>query len=274
MATNNSQIANGEGRYYRWQEDKQIVIERTPEQQKIFEEYFVIENVIHKITALLILGVLFLVAGAAMVVFGIIDNKIILEVIGAVCVVIGIVFSVIYMKKITVQPKTVMTDAEYESLVSKRIQEMNVYQKGLNKLGLSAEQVQGIKPIFLTNKIITNTSLTVYNHDDKSMHSSTHYVIVLFFTDDQLLVYKIQFDMCCNMQTEWTSEFFYKDICDVSSHEQRNVLIIGDDKIEYSSVTFDIISSNSQIGFTIDGDYSNNPSVQAMKEKIRAKKLR
>ncbi len=81
--------------------------------------------------------------------------------------------------------------------------------------------------------------------------------------------------MCCNKRDEWTSEFFYNDICDVSTKSERNILALGKDdknKIEYGTTAVDIISTNSQIGFVFD---SNNPaaaSVHAMKQKIKERK--
>lgn len=261
-------------KYYRWQPDNQIVIERNAEQKKIFEEYFVIKNEIHKKKVLLALGLFILLSSVILFVIGYLVDNPKLFIIGASTVGLGIIFIVLYNKKIKVEPKTIMSDTEYEQLVTNRIEIMNIPQLGLRKLGLDADQVRDIKPIILRDKIITDTSLKVYNPQDKSMHSSTQYVIILFFTEDQLLIYKIQFDMCCNMQIEWTSEFFYKDICDFSSQEQRNVLNIGQDRIEYSCITYNIVSSNSQIGFTLDGDVSKNTSIQAMKRKIREKKAR
>ncbi|MGN1373556.1 MAG: hypothetical protein ACI4VK_05900 [Candidatus Coproplasma sp.] len=258
-------------KYYRWQSDKQIVIERTPEQQRIFDEYFVIKNYVYKKKPLLVIGLIALLAGLAAVIAGLFTKPIV-WIIGAAVAVFGIILLIAYSKSKKIKPGTIMTDAEYENLVVEHINKMNVGMMGLHKLGLAVDQVKAIKPVFLRDKVITKTSLKVFNPEDCSMHSSTQYVIVLYFTEEQLFVYKVQFDMCCNMQDEWTKEFFYKDICDFSSVDEYNILTVGSNKYEYNTLTFSIISTNSRIDFTIDGKNPNVNSVQEMKKKIREKK--
>lgn len=276
--------------YYRYQNDNQVVIKRNEEQQRIKDEYFVVKNIetttcdsllkkkAKKIkaasSAMLWIGI---ILGA----IGIIGDKTALLVIGIMSVVASIVCRIVNSKllkkfqdsiKVTVAPKKLMTDAEYEELVAKRIEAMNIGQVSLDKLGLDPDQVKEIQPIILKDKVIKDHSFRVKNKENGSLHSSTQHVTYLYFTDEQLFVYKIVFDMCCNMQEEWASEFFYKDICDVSSYTTKNVLAIDDFKFEYSTVSFEIIASNSKIGFDIDGDNENVGSIQAMKQKIRERK--
>lgn len=276
--------------YYRYQNDNQVVIKRNEEQQRIKDEYFVVKNIetttcdsllkkkAKKIkaasSAMLWIGI---ILGA----IGIIGDKTALLVIGIISVGASIVCRIVNSKllkkfqdsiKVTVAPKKLMTDAEYEELVAKRIEAMNIGQVSLDKLGLDPDQVKEIQPIILKDKVIKDHSFRVKNKENGSLHSSTQHVTYLYFTDEQLFVYKIVFDMCCNMQEEWASEFFYKDICDVSSYTTKNVLAIDDFKFEYSTVSFEIIASNSKIGFDIDGDNENVGSIQAMKQKIRERK--
>lgn len=259
--------------YYRWQQDRQPVIERNAEQQKIFDEYFVIKNEIHKNKYFLIIGAIAALIGVVLVLSALAAGVALL-IVGIIIFLVGAVLLVLYFVNVKTEPKTVMTDEEYEHLVEERIKLMDVRKMGLEKLELDEEEIKEVEPIVIRDKDIIGSSLKVFNSDNKALHSSTQYVILLFFTDEQLLVYKLQFDMCCNLQIELTSEFFYKDICDVSSHEQRNVLAIGEDKFEYSTITFNIISSNSEIGFTMDGESERYNSVLGMKQKIREMKLR
>lgn len=284
--------------YYRYQNDNQVVIKRNEEQQRIKDEYFVVKNIetttcdsllkkkAKKIkaasSAMLWIGIIL----GAIGIIGIIGDKTALLVIGILVigimsVVASIVCRIVNSKllkkfqdsiKVTVAPKKLMTDTEYEELVAKRIEAMNIGQVSLDKLGLDPDQVKEIQPIILKDKVIKDHSFRVKNKENGSLHSSTQHVTYLYFTDEQLFVYKIVFDMCCNMQEEWASEFFYKDICDVSSYTTKNVLAIDDFKFEYSTVSFEIIASNSKIGFDIDGDNENVGSIQAMKQKIRERK--
>ncbi len=259
--------------YFRYQKDKQIVIQRNAEQQKIFDEYFVVKNYVVKKTPILIACIIAIVLGAIFcLVYFTNNDKQAFFIIGIILAIIGVILEIVYKKTIKIIPKKVMTDKEYEDLVDKKIKAFDVVTLGLAKLNLDAEQVKEIEPIILRNKVITDTSLTVFNDKDKSLHSSTQYVFVLYFTDEQLLVYKIQFDMCCNLLHEWTSEFFYKDICDLSTHCENNVLTLGKSQIEYSTLAVDIISTNSQIGFVMDELNMDNQSIQAMRQKLRDKK--
>ena len=276
--------------YYRYQKDNQIVITRTKEQQRIFDEYFVVKNIKNvtcdsslkeKSQMMKIISIILFALGVIVALMGLGLGKI--AIIAGLCIVViggGIsLISSSYKKKYkasikaTVAPKKIMTDDEFEKLVDKKIKEMNVEKLGMERLGIDTEQVKEITPIVLRDKVVNERSLRVYNKETGTLHSSTQYVTMLYFTDEELFVYKIQFDMCCNMQDEWTSEFFYKDICDISSHTYKNVLKFEGVDYEYSTVSFSIIASNSSIGFDLDGNNENVGSIQAMKQKIREKKM-
>lgn len=269
--------------YYRYQEDNQVVIKRTEEQQRIFEEYFVVRKykdvtLKKKAKTLKTVSNWLLWPGIILGVIGFATGKTVLGVMGVVLVVAAIICKIICNKMMAEynaskgSPKKLMTDAEFEKLVEDKIASMDIAKISLEKLGLDPDQVKEIHPIILRDKVIDDHSLTVRNRDNNSVHSSTQHVTYLYFTDEQLFVYKIQFDMCCNMQDEWASEFFYKDICDVSSYTSRNILKGQGFEFEYSTVSFNIIASNSQIGFDLNGDNENVGSIQAMKQKIRERK--
>lgn len=298
-------IGTHEKGYYRFQEDKQVVLKRDETQQKIFEEYFVVKNyqttscdssLKKKSEMLNLVCKLFLCVG--LILFGYYfikrltssgpiigsesENYTWLLILGIICVITFFICKYLssrYLKKynasikVKVAPRKLMTDEEYEKMVEEKISSMDIDKLSLAKLGLDEEQVKEIKPIIFRDKVITDESLKVRNNDNNSVHSSTQHVTYLYFTDEQLFVYKIQFDMCCNKQNEWTDEFFYKDICDVSTSESRNVLAYGDIKFEYSTMAFKIIATNSEIGFVLEGDKLKMDSIQAMKQKIREKKM-
>ncbi len=291
---NNGQIQDKvveEAGYYRKQSVNQKVIKRTPEQQKIFEEYFCVKNyrtrtcdskLYKKAKAVKNGATALLVVGIVLSVIGILARTSWLIVVGVLSLIGSIVCFIVsnfYQKKFeatkkeTIAPKKLMTDKEFEALVEEKIENMNIQQMGLDKLGLDIDQIKEIRPIVLSDKIrIKDQSLIVYSKVDNSTHSSTQYVTYLYFTDEQLFVYKIVFDMCCNIQDEYTSEFFYKDICDVSSHTYKNILKGDGFEFEYSTIAFKIIASNSSIGFEMTGDNDKVDSIQAMKQKIRDKR--
>ena len=288
--------------FYRFQEDKQAVLKRDETQQKIFDEYFVVKNyqtttcnsalkkksenlgIIYKIflcLGLILIGYYLMKWASCIPTTSDSGNYTWVLILGIISMVASLILTFLSSKylekyrasvKIKVAPKKLMTDEEYEKMVEEKISSMNIGQLSLVKLGLDEEQVKEIQPIIFRDKVITDESLKVRNDENYSVHSSTQHVTYLYFTDEQLFVYKIQFDMCCNMQNEWTDEFFYKDICDVSLSESRNVLAYGNTKFEYSTVAFKIIATNSEIGFVLEGDKLRMDSIQAMKQKIREKK--
>ena len=284
--------------WYRTQTASQPVIKRTEEQQRIVDEYFKIRNYktttcisAHKKKYKLLkkLSNVILVLGIALSAFlffkheadldNALENPLFL--LGLVTVAGGFICKFVAGRfkkafedsiKHSTAPKAVMTDEEYEQLVDQKIEEMDIKSLGLDRLGLDPDQIKEINPIILRDKVIDKYSFTVYNDEDESTHSSTQHVTYLYFTDEQLFVYKIVFDMCCNVQNEWAHEFFYTDICDIQSYTSKNILKTDHGDFEYSTVSFNIISANSEIGFVIDGDNENINSLQAMKQKIRERK--
>ncbi len=278
--------------FYRKQSQVQadVVIDRDEEQQRIFENYFHVLNyrtttcnpllkAMADLFMVLFLGGL--ISGLVGFIFGLINEEtfgIVLGVIFLIAAVVFIILKISFQKKFeqtiksTIAPKDLISHEEYEELVAKKVASLNLPSLSLDKLGVDDSQVGEVRPIILRDKSHTDISMTVFNRDDHSIHSSTQHVTVIYFTNDQLFVYKIRFDMCCNVQTEWTSEFFYQDICDISTKTDTNVLVLEDIKVEYSTVSFDIIASNSSIGFEMVGSDENLASIRGMQQKIRDKK--
>lgn len=280
--------------YYRYQKDNQFVIQRNPLQKRIFEEYFVVPNM--KSTtcnpalkkkseifgfakfvgfALAVISLIVCIVNdfedvGAWIAFGIIGI-----VAGIACIVASKHFLSLFEKSIksTVRPKKLMTDEEYEALVSERIASLNIVRLGIEKMHLNEEEVTKIEPIILHDNVITGTSLVVHNSSDGSVHSSTQCVSVIYSTATQLFVYKIQFDMCCGIQDEWTSEFFYDDICDICFHSYKEIIEVDKSKFEHETRTISIVSTNSSIGFTVNKN-SSFESFSAMRQSIRARRQR
>ncbi len=266
--------------YYRYQVDNQPCVARTSEQAKIFNEYFVIANKKFEKKWANIAAIIAAIVGVVMILVGLVSGVLLdAGLKGKVCAVFGLICLFVapglfsyYNKTIKWGPKSVMTDEEYKRRVAEKIAAMRIADRALRQLGLDEEQVREIEPIVLQDKVVDKISLTVYNELERTLYSSTQSVMYIYFTDDQLYVYKIQFDMCCNVVDEWTSEFFYTDICDVSSHVDKNVLTFGGNKIEYSTVSFSIVAQNTSISFTMDGNNAREASINAMRQKIREKK--
>ena len=259
--------------YYHYQPDNQPVIQRSTEQRRIVEEYFIVKNVFIKKKPVLYAALAFLATSLILLIIAFSNKEPWAWIATGVGGVITYLLFRHYSKSVIIKPGPMLTDLQYEKLVEEKIKRLNVEELGLKRLGLDPDQVTEIRPITLRDKVVAGHSLLRYDGRDKNkLHSSTQYVTLLYFTDDQIYVYKLQFDMCCDVQEEWAQEFFYKDICDISTYVSRNVLSTRLGKISYSSVKFRIIASNSSIGFEMDGANPNVDSIQAMKQKVREKK--
>ena len=257
--------------YYRYQPDRQPVVKRTEQQQRIFSEYFVIKNSITMHPVFCILAIVFILAGACMAGFTLKTIGVVFWV-GLGLIALGVVAFVIFDKTKKCKPEKLMSSKEYEELVSKKIAALNVPDLGMKRLGLDPDEVREIAPVMLRDKSFTKTSFKVYDPSDGTLHSSTQWVAMLYFTDEQLLLYKIEFDMCCNVQTEWTSVFYYKDICDVSTHFSENVIALGKEKFAYRTMDFVFITTNSKMGFSMSGKNHGAASIASMRQKIRERK--
>lgn len=255
--------------YYRYQLDRQPVIKRSEEQQRIYDEYFVVKNVIKSKPLIAIIAVIIGIAGICVACF---CRTGILIGVGIGLFALGLILFLVYTFTRKYTPKKLMSSKEYEELVSKKIAALNVPDLGMKRLGLDSDEVREIAPVMLRDKSFTKTSFKVYDSSDGTLHSSTQWVAMLYFTDEQLLLYKIEFDMCCNVQTEWTSVFYYKDICDVSTHFSENVIALGKEKFAYRTMDFVFITTNSKMGFSMSGKNHGAASIASMRQKIRERK--
>lgn len=293
--------------YYRYQQDKQKVIRRTDEQKRIVNEYFIVKNKPKYNLILIILGVVALLVGIILLGCGMGANRLsigrgdsgypdlsdfgydldygseqknptkatnstALIVAGVILALGGGVCLIIMKKTVKYLPAKVMTDEEYEALVDKRIEGMDIKQMGLDQLGIDADEIKDVTPLVFQDNAFTPESLHVFNPQTNKVHSSTKSVTYVYFTDKQLLTYTVTFDMCCNAQTEESNELFYHDVCDVASKISKNVMDTGSEKFEYCSITFSVISTNASISVSMGGDNERLNSVQAMKQKIRERK--
>lgn len=105
---------------------------------------------------------------------------------------------------------------EYEKMIIDRCNSLNIKQRALQRIGLDEAEISEINPISLHSyvytlseiknreillKIVNNTAVT-----------SKYEVTWLFFSQDQIYAYSIEFDMISDEIVEDVHEFFYSDI--------------------------------------------------------------
>ncbi len=263
--------------YCRWCRDTQPVIERTSEQQRLVDKYFIVRNDVTSNKMLLGACVVAALVGIILAVVYFVNGMktVALIIAGAILIAAAFILYKLYKNSFhRTPPSDLISHEAYEQAVRDKIKEMNVEQMGLAHLGLDADQVREIKPIVFTDYEVIGTSLRVYEAAKKRVHSSTQTVMLIYFTDEQLFVYKLQFDMCCNKQEEWTSEYFYSDICDIATYINKNVLDLGVGSVEYSTLKVNIVATNSDISFSMENDKDRYASIHAMRQKVRERKMR
>jgi len=176
---------------------------------------------------------------------------------------------------------------EYEQLLSQKIEKLSPYTRSLKILGLDETQVEEIKPVTLSGYLgefvssdnggsDKNITMTTYIDDKeknvKKWVSSSGFVSYWFFTDTQILVYSINFDMCASMVDEITHEVFYEDICDICVLVENQTSVDGTDTILEKQYVIKLTTPNSTISFSVDADEHTLSVLQGLKQKIRENK--
>lgn len=271
-----SKIVGEHAIFSRWCPDNQPVIGRSPEQQKLVDKYFIVKNNATSNKALMGVGVIAMIVGVILAIafFATRLKTIALLVVGLILVAIAVVMFIMFSKSKKLSPPSdIISHDAYEQAVKTKIKELDIRNKGLLHLGLDEDQVKEIEPLVFTDDEVIDISLVAYDSAAGKVHSSTQNVMLVYFTDEQLLVYKLRFDMCCNKQEEWTAELFYVDICDVSTYITKNVLDLCGGYIDYSTLKANIVATNSEISITMANDKTRYAGIQAMRQKIRERKM-
>lgn len=175
----------------------------------------------------------------------------------------------------------------------------NFKERALQKLGLVNEQISIITPIKVLGPyygyselklkrsiftalfraiidlfILTTKLIFKYGTDDKVRYSLVQ-AHMFFFSESQIYVYEISYDICSgDIFEESTAEYFYRDIdCVITGEKSEKILSkkkIINKKFEYFKV---IVTSGSSTHAIADGEVSIlDTQVMAMRNLIRSKK--
>lgn len=203
--------------------------------------------------------------------------------------VLSILLAFLFKKsfKTSLTVEKTMSLREYEQLLARKIEMLNPYLRSLKILGLDESQIEEIKPVRLSgylDEFISsdsssydqNITLTSYIKDkEKNIEkwvSSSNYISYWFFTDTQILVYSIQFDMVASIVDEITHEVFYEDICDIGVLVENCTSLDGSETILEKQYVIKLTTPNSTISFSVDADEHTLAVLQGLKQKIRENK--
>lgn len=171
-----------------------------------------------------------------------------------------------------------ITDAEYDQLVVRVMNGLNLKQKALNKIGLDEDELKEIAPVFFEGYSKNNTFV---GKDDK-LRSTWYETAWLFFSDTQVYMYSYCWDMTSDSKKEDSQEYFYKDITNFStSSETVEAWRIKNGCSGKEKSREKVNREFSQFGLVVPGDkfycstsnvQNADSSVSAMKQKLREKK--
>lgn len=169
-----------------------------------------------------------------------------------------------------------MTDEEYHNLVIAKANNINTQQKGLNKLGVELEEVNEIEPVS-----IVGFEPGVWGASGEM--SNNYSVTWLFFSDKQIYVYQIIFDMLSTSQKERAEEYFYKDVTNIATVDESEQvdfykkgcmgkMTVEHGNINRSKVKIVVPGDKYEIGLYPKDNNDFENKIRAVKAKLREKK--
>lgn len=165
----------------------------------------------------------------------------------------------------------IISDSEYLQLVEAKKKQLDLRKKALQKIGLDESEVSEIKPAMFEGFYFKNAYAKQVG--DRYV-SSSYQVAWLFFSSTQVYIFRCTFNMDDDKRTESTDEFFYKDVTSFStSSETEESKAVGGNKIEVTSNKFCMVVPGDKLYVAMDGVADSEAIIQAMKQKLREKKM-
>lgn len=165
-----------------------------------------------------------------------------------------------------------MTDDEYMQLVFRKRDSMNFRAKALSKIGLDEEEVSEIPPAMFQGFVYKNAYAK--KRANGQWVSSAYQVAWVFFSSTQVYIYRYTFNMDEDKKNESTDEFFYKDVTSFSTSSVTETAHgLGDKKFEVESNKFSMVVPGDKLYVSMDGVVDSESIIQAMKQKLREKKM-
>lgn len=155
-------------------------------------------------------------------------------------------------------------DAAVKDLVSKDLPKIK--PMALEKLGVDESEVAEIKPITFSS-FNYDSDTKVKKGKDGKWRSNAYQTTYLFFSKDQLFVYRISYFLgALSGGAESTEEYFYKDITNFST--SQGAVTIGNEKV--TEQQFQISVYGDKFTCWVRGDVT--ASINGMKKLLREKK--
>ena len=171
-----------------------------------------------------------------------------------------------YFKREGCGAKTI-TDSQYYDIVYSARSHYNSIQKALDKIGLDADEVREIPPVYFEGFRGENA----YTKQTASGRwvSTTYEIAWLFFSDSQVHVYRRRFNLDDDYTTEITDEYFYKDITAFTTISEEEV---DRDGKRIPTTTFRMRGAGIEFECSLSEVKDFETAIRGMKQKLREKK--
>lgn len=173
------------------------------------------------------------------------------------------------------------SDEEYDNLVRRMIAEknLNTPQTALDKLGVDAEEVTEVKPLFLEGYMFGDKTSYAKIGKDNEWRSSRYQISWIFCSATHIYLYQYTFNTDEDGKKVATEEYFFKDITNFSASsdtvetpywdkKQKKVVLKNVD-----STRFRITVPGDSLYCVMSQNDENEAAVKGLKAKLREKKI-
>ncbi|MCR5163432.1 MAG: hypothetical protein K6C40_05370 [Thermoguttaceae bacterium] len=166
-----------------------------------------------------------------------------------------------------------ISDNQYIALVHQRKQSLELRERAISKIGLEEYEIQEIPPVELEGFVFENA--LAKRRANGYWVSSSYQVAWLFFSSTQVYIFRCTFNMDDSRKIEETDEFFYKDVTSFSTAYETEIAHDRASKsdIEIETCKFKLVVPGDKIFISMDGVADAEDIIQAMKKKLREKKM-
>lgn len=136
-------------------------------------------------------------------------------------------------------------------------------------VGLDSSEVEEIDPISFEGYKFIGASKVRKDNEDGLWRSDLYEKATVYFTRNEVHIYKVFLSVLTGKTTETTDVLFYDDIVSVST--KNEVEKIGKDSVEYISINL-VSKGGNSMSIAIKGNEDRQKSINAMRALIKEKK--
>jgi len=165
-----------------------------------------------------------------------------------------------------------MSDDEYFSMVIAKRDALNLKARALGKIGLDEDELQEIPPVMFEG--FTFQDAWAKKRANGNWVSSSYQISWLFFSTTQVYLYQYVIYMDEDKKREYSEEYFYKDVTNFSTRSETEKAkgTLGN-SIEVETTKFALVVPGATLTVAVEGSKNFEDAIQAMKQKLREKKM-